>query len=87
MLLFKDKATAERFKSEEFENLPGTVAWGWDLDNDIESEILQNMKLSSSERPILLVADTFNRVVFTSQGYSIGIGEQLKRVIGQLQEE
>ncbi|MEE1099624.1 MAG: transglutaminase domain-containing protein [Alistipes sp.] len=87
VLLFKDKATAERFKSEEFENLPRTVAWGWDLDNDIESEILQNMKLSSSERPILLVADTFNRVVFTSQGYSIGIGEQLKRVIGQLQEE
>ena len=44
------------------------------------------MKLQNPNRPIILVADTFNRVVFMSQGYSIGLGEQLIKVIKQLSE-
>ena len=30
--------------------------------------------------PLVTVADTFNRVVFFSQGYSIGLGERLVKV-------
>ena len=30
---------------------------------------------------MFIVADTFNRVVFVSQGYTIGLGEQLMGVI------
>jgi hypothetical protein len=44
------------------------------------------MKLKNPNRPIILVADTFNRVVFMSQGYSIGLGEQLIKVVKQLSE-
>ena len=42
------------------------------------------MKLKSPNKPVILVADTFNRVVFMSQGYSIGLGEQLIKVINKL---
>ena len=42
--------------------------------------------LDNPALPIILVADTFNRVVFMSQGYSIGLGEQLVKVIKQLSE-
>ena len=31
--------------------------------------------------PVVLIADTFNRVVFASQGYTIGLGEQLLKTI------
>ena len=31
--------------------------------------------------PIFLIADTFNRVVFVSQGYTIGLGEQLMKTV------
>ena len=31
--------------------------------------------------PIFFIADTFNRVVFLSQGYTIGLGEQLHKVV------
>jgi len=42
------------------------------------------MKLQSPTYPIIIVADTFNRIVFLSEGYSIGLGEQLVKVINQL---
>ena len=30
---------------------------------------------------VFIIADTFNRVVFVSQGYTIGLGEQLMKNI------
>ncbi|MBP3615031.1 MAG: hypothetical protein J6J37_10210, partial [Bacteroidaceae bacterium] len=76
-----------RFKSDDFPNLPSTVVWGTDIDDKISNEIITNMKLKSPNRPVILVADTFNRIVFMSQGYSIGLGEQLVKVINQLSKK
>jgi len=33
---------------------------------------------------MFILADTFNRVMFSSQGYTIGLGEQLTKVISNL---
>lgn len=85
VLLFADGAEAARFVND-FPQLPSTVVWGTDIDGNIYNEIVANMKLHNPSRPIILVADTFNRVVFMSQGYSIGLGEQLVKVIKQLGE-
>ncbi len=85
VLLFRDKGEAGRFVND-FPALPSTVVWGTDIDNTIYNEIVKNMKLVNPNRPVILVADTFNRVVFMSQGYSIGLGEQLVKVIKQLSE-
>ena len=84
VLLFRDKGEAERFEND-FPDLPSTVVWGTDIDDTIYNEIVKNMKLQNPNRPVILVADTFNRVVFMSQGYSIGLGEQLYKVIQKLQ--
>ena len=62
------------------------MVWGTDIDDKIYNEIVTNMKLQNPNRPLILVADTFNRVVFVSQGYSISLGEQLVKVIKQLAE-
>lgn len=83
VLLFRDKSEASRFVND-FPNLPSTVVWGTDIDDTIYNEIVKNMKLQNPNRPVILVADTFNRVVFISQGYSIGLGEQLIKVIQKL---
>jgi hypothetical protein len=85
VLLFRDKDEAGRFVND-FPELPSTVVWGTDIDDKIYNEIVTNMKLQNPNRPLILVADTFNRVVFISQGYSIGLGEQLVKVIKQLGE-
>lgn len=83
VLLFRDKDEASRFVND-FPELPSTVVWGTDIDDKIYNEIVTNMKLKNPNRPLILVADTFNRVVFVSQGYSIGLGEQLVKVLKKL---
>ena len=85
VLLFRDTNEAERFVND-FPQLPESIVWGTDINDNIYNEIVANMKLDKPNRPIILVADTFNRVVFMSQGYSIGLGEQLVKVIKQLSE-
>ena len=42
------------------------------------------MKLTSPSLPVFLICDTFNRVVFVSQGYTINLGEQLMKIIRKL---
>ena len=43
------------------------------------------MKLKNNgQLPVFIIADTFNRVVFVSQGYTIGLGEQLVKVANKL---
>lgn len=85
VFLFRNGNEASRFVND-FPALPSTVVWGTDIDDAIYNEVVANMKLENPARPIILVADTFNRVVFMSQGYSIGLGEQLVKVIKQLSE-
>ena len=59
---------------------------GIDIDGAIQAQIIQEMKLANATLPIFIIADTFNRVVFCSQGYTIGLGEQLIKTIHQLEE-
>ena len=84
MLLFQNADEAARFQSSEFDQLPSTVVWGIDQEGIILSEIREQMKLTSPSLPIFLICDTFNRVVFVQQGYTINLGEQLLKVIRKL---
>lgn len=84
LLLFRSENEAGRFRLEDFPNLPSTVCFGIDNDRTILSEIKREMHLLSDTMPVFLIADTFNRVVFLSQGYTIGMGDQLINVIHRL---
>ena len=85
VLLFPDEKGYKNFDPKEFGDLPGTITYGIDADGHIQKEIASAMKLqNASQLPIFIIADTFNRVVFVSQGYTIGLGEQLMKVIHKL---
>jgi len=84
MLLFESEEEASRFQASEFASLPSSVAWGIDRNGNILSEIRQQMKLATSSLPIFVICDTFNRVIFISQGYTINLGEQLMKTIDKL---
>lgn len=86
ILLFKDRQDAGRFDSSLLPELPSTVSYGIDTDGKIASEIIDNLKLSPTERPVFIIADTFNRIVFVSQGYTIGLGDQIVDTIHHLKE-
>lgn len=81
VLLFPDESKAGKFARESFPDLPSTIIYGIDTDG-IAAQIAESMKLKHKESlPVFIIADTFNRVVFVSQGYTIGLGEQLMKTI------
>jgi hypothetical protein len=85
ILLFGDETGYKRFDENEFGSLPATVTYGIDRDGKITDMIAAAMKLDGKNRlPIFIIADTFGRVVFVSQGYTIGLGEQMIQVINKL---
>lgn len=85
VLLFPDEKGFQNFDPKEFGELPSTITYGIDIDKTIQKEIAAAMKLQNANTlPIFIIADTFNRVVFVSQGYTIGLGDQLMKVIHKL---
>lgn len=77
LVIFASEDDYSKFRADHF-NLPSTVSYGVDTDGSMRRNIAAEMKLSGGgSLPLILVADTFNRVVFFSQGYSIGLGERL----------
>ena len=85
VLLFENEAEAQKYRQENYGTLPRNIIYGIDKDGSIRHQIAQEMKLQSeTQLPIFILADTFNRVVFSSQGYTIGLGEQLHKVINNL---
>ncbi len=84
VLLFPDEAQARKFNAADYGELPASTAFGIDKDGVILKQIQREMKLTNANLPIFIIADTFNRVVFVSQGYTIGLGEQLQQVISKL---
>ena len=65
--------------------LPGTVQLGIDADGAFRKAIVRNMKLAAPGRlPLVILADSFNRVFFCSEGYTVGLGEQISVAISHL---
>ena len=85
VLLFEDEAAAQKFRVSEFPGLPKNIIFGIDKNAAIRKQVVENMKLKNANLlPIFTISDTFNRVVWISQGYTIGLGEQLEAVISKL---
>ena len=85
LLLFENETEASKFKASEYGELPANIIYGIDSDGQIRQLIVRQMKMQDKQLlPVFIIADTFNRVVFSSQGYTIGLGEQMERVIKKL---
>lgn len=85
VLLFESEADAKKFNAKDYGTLPKNTLFGIDKDGKIKKQIAAQMKLQSDKLlPIFIIADTFNRVVFSSQGYTIGLGDQMVKVIQNL---
>lgn len=85
VILFEDEEAARKFNKSEFPGLPKNIIYGIDRDGAIRKQIAENMKLSHPElSPIFIISDTFNRVVHITQGYTIGLGEQMEMIIRKI---
>ena len=85
VLLFENLQEAQKYRLENYGALPRNIIYGIDYDGSVRRQIVEEMKLQSeTQLPVFILADTFNRVMFCSQGYTIGLGEQFTKVINNL---
>ena len=85
MLLFADADKAYRFDESRFPALPSNVVFGIDNNGLSRNEIIESLHLTDATEPIFVVADSFNRIVWISTGYTIGLGEQLLSILSRLE--
>ena len=86
MILFEDEGKAARFDKSLFKNLPENVVFGIDNNGASRNELIESLHLTDVSDPIFVVADTFNRVVWVSTGYTIGMGEKLLSILSRLKD-
>ena len=85
ILLFPDETAYAKYAASPAAPLPQTVTFGIDRDGSVRRQILDAMHLPGNvPLPVFLIGDTFNRVVFESHGYTIGLGDRFLHTIHQL---
>lgn len=83
VFLFQNEEHKKNFEKKNFQGLPNNLTFGIE-DGTMLKEIVANMRLQNNNLPIFIVANTQNEIVFISQGYTIGLGEQLMNIINEL---
>ena len=79
IFLFDSKATYEKFKLRNFNPLPAGIHYD-QFDNALKQQLNESLQLENL--PIFIIAHAKNNeVLFMSQGYTIGLGEQLTKVL------
>ncbi len=84
ILLYDSQESIDRADMSTMPRLPYGTTTGSDMDNAIRNRIAESFPLSDNDYPIFIIADTFNRVVFISRGYTIGLGRQIADTVSRL---
>ncbi|MDD6779221.1 MAG: transglutaminase domain-containing protein, partial [Bacteroidales bacterium] len=82
LLLFADADEAQRFKASDYPAMPHNVVLG----TDVNGAIAREMGDFGTDRPVVLIADTFNRVVFASEGYTIALWHTILSTLAKVQQ-
>lgn len=83
IFVFQDEESFNNFKLKSFNELPSNITFGIE-NGTMLSEAVSNMKFQNRSLPIFLIANSNNEVVFVLQGYTIGLGEQIVKVLGKI---
>ena len=83
IFVFCSKEDYDKFKLKSFSELPEGIIYGID-EGTIRDEIMEGLHLNTDSRPIFIIGNANSEVVFVKQGYTIGLGEQLLKVMAKL---
>lgn len=84
LLLFESEENARRFVADDFPALPATVRFGTDTTGEVRRSIAAGAQLTRDDLPVIVVADSYGRILYLSSGYSIGLGERLVKELTSL---
>ena len=83
IFVFSSKEEYDKFKLKNFSELPEDIIYGLD-DGTIRDDLVEGLHLDNDSRPIFIIANANSEVVFVKQGYTIGLGEQMLKVISKV---
>ena len=87
ILLVKNGEDVDKFNWNAFPNLPSGIARGADTGSVSLDEIVASLSLPDDELPVFVIADSFNRILFVSQGYTIGLGDRILDTLHRISEQ
>lgn len=87
VLIMRDADDRNRFSITDFPTLPERTYFGTDINGKIWSELSKEMHLENATLPVFIIADSFNRIVFISKGYTIGLGETIVEKIMKIKSK
>ena len=70
---------------KEFNELPNNTLYGIDS-GSIREEFTDVLHLNTKNLPIFLIANGNSEVIYIKQGYNIGLGEQMLKIMEKLKE-
>lgn len=85
VVVVENEESWKNYKPLEFGELP-VKEYVIDTKSEIAA-MFAALKLKTNDLPIYVVADTFGRVVFKSEGYQINLADKLNKVINSLKSE
>ena len=81
LMLFPSQEDYANFDRKEFDDLPSNVLFGIADPETVEALHVEELTHGNQELPIIMLCDTFNRVYWFHQGYSIGLADKLLDVL------
>lgn len=86
ILLFENDGTAGRFRPGAF-SLPDNLHFGIDTDGRTATQLKESLKPDTPlQMPVIVIADSFGRIVWRSEGYVIGLGDTLLQQLTRLRQ-
>ena len=83
IFIFSDQDSYNKFILKEFNELPDNIIYGID-NGTIRDEFVDGLHISIESLPVFIIANGNSEVVFSKQGYHIGLGEQMLKTIAKL---
>jgi len=81
IFLSNQSEASNNFKLESIKGLPANSLHSVDIDSKILKEITKSASLSDIHFPFLVLTDKNGNIILKSEGYRIGIGEQILKKI------
>lgn len=78
--LFENEGQLQKFSRRDFRPLPDNMLLGWDEQGKILKMLAEKLQLKNTTNlPLIVLVNKNGEVVFVSQGYRIGLGNQIMK--------
>ncbi len=81
LLISPDTKLNATFDASNFKNLPEQTVWGVDRGEELLTVVAETLQLDPAKLPLTLYMTNNGGVLYTSEGYRIGIGEEVFKTI------